>query len=487
MNRTYKRIIIVLLIILNVLFTIYYLILGYYARLHFDDLHFFWKLKEMTIAQYVDFFYFDRSGRFIGYFLNGVLYKTAIFLNEYRFFPILFGATGVLICWRIIKNLSINISSALIFNSIILFYYIYILTNIDFPVFYWLCALSYYLFAPMMLYLIVVINKKNISTFQWIILIIISVILGGGQEAFTPIMIIALLCCLIYYLYKNNYNFSQTWKEKKVKRIFILSSIILLCFTIVIIAPGNYKRLSDTSEFKQPDTILAFIKALFSAVSTFFYFMIYYIPYYSVIFSIFIYIGSRTEVDFLSRQHLIFKKITILAVSIYVLIVLLIAFPSAYLWGGFGIQRNYTPAVFFTLVFISFQGFILGYYKFKNRNVNSLLLFSIIGILTMLVIMCLNMKMDTVSAKNYAESYDNRLKYVTKLNNAGRRDTVEVAPLNIPYTKDTKWEINQAIGIKSNPQPVLYYISDTEKVPNEHAYHYKKAYELNFLIKLKEE
>ena len=72
-NRTrHDKIVLGGLIVLNALFIVYWCILTYYSPLHYDDLHFLWKVREMSIFEYVKDMYFTRSGRFVGYAVNGV-------------------------------------------------------------------------------------------------------------------------------------------------------------------------------------------------------------------------------------------------------------------------------------------------------------------------------------------------------------------------------------------------------------------------------
>jgi len=72
----------ILLLLLNLLFFTYYVLLAFYSRPHYDDLHFLWKLKQMSIGEYVSDMYFSRSGRFVGYFLNGLVFKTILYFGE---------------------------------------------------------------------------------------------------------------------------------------------------------------------------------------------------------------------------------------------------------------------------------------------------------------------------------------------------------------------------------------------------------------------
>ena len=50
-----------LLLATNIAFLVYFVVLAIYARPHYDDLHFMWKMQEMSIFDYVKDMYFSRS------------------------------------------------------------------------------------------------------------------------------------------------------------------------------------------------------------------------------------------------------------------------------------------------------------------------------------------------------------------------------------------------------------------------------------------
>ena len=79
-----------LLLGLNTLFLIYYVMLAVYFRPHYDDLHFLWKMREMSISEYVSDMYFSRSGRFVAYALNGVVFSAINYIQIYWIFPVFF-------------------------------------------------------------------------------------------------------------------------------------------------------------------------------------------------------------------------------------------------------------------------------------------------------------------------------------------------------------------------------------------------------------
>lgn len=259
--------------------------------------------------------------------------------------------------------------------------------------------------------------------------------------------------------------------------------IILCCFIVVVIAPGNYMRMS-AQEFKHPDSLFNAIKALCKAIMMFYYYLAFYIPYYFILLGLFMYIGYVSKIK-LFINNFSLKKSLIILLFAYFIYMLLSVVPNVYLWDGFGIQRNYTHVVFFTLLFIIFLGYLLGNKLRDKIQVEKLKLLLLIVLPCFFVIMLINLYYDVNSAKSYAQSTDNRINYLLKINKSKQTSkVVTVERVAIPYTCDTKFLLYKVLKKKSNPHPLLYYISDTDTIPDEYAYQLKKNYGLTFLVKL---
>lgn len=472
---------IVALIVLNVLFFVYYLFLSLYSRPHYDDLHFMWKLKEMSIGDYISDMYYSRSGRFMGYFINGLVFKTILFIGDHRFFPILFWFFGVGMSWVFTKAIFKKQAEFFVFNTVVLFYNLFVLTNIDFPVFYWLCAMSYYLLPPMLLVGLIYVNKNKLNVIQWILLSILLVVLGGGQEAFTPIVLVVLFFNGLFYLYMHNYKLKNTLTDVRVRKIIGAAIVLVVCLLIVVVAPGNYNRIKG-DEFVTPTDIMGYVYGITNAILMFFYFLVFYIPYYFILALLFVKIGVEYTTDNFGKIS--YKKLTIGSLLLFGLYLILSVLPSVYLFSGFGIQRNYTHVLFFTLFFICFQAFLFGFFKLKNKSLKYLNYSLYFGLLIMVIVMIVNIYSDTLSVRSYAQSVDDRIELLQEMNRNGIKADVVVEPLNVPFTTDSKYLLFQLLGKKNNPHPVLYYISDTEDEPNEYSEHFSKVYNLNFQIKL---
>src|ERR1035437_708690 len=84
------------LLFLNILFFTYYVMLAFYSRFHFDELHTMLEINERGIIGYLIYLYYGSGGRFVFFFIDELVLKISMLLGEYRFFPILFWFLGVL-------------------------------------------------------------------------------------------------------------------------------------------------------------------------------------------------------------------------------------------------------------------------------------------------------------------------------------------------------------------------------------------------------
>ncbi len=470
-----NKIIVFLLVCINVLFLIYFFILAFYARPHYDDYHFLWRLRETGILNYVQDMYFIQTGRFVSTFLNGVIYKTILYTGTQSFIPVIFWLVGIFLTWIPFKALFKTTPVFVTINVVILFYNIFVLTNIDFPVFYWLCALSYYLLFPAIFSMIALINKRTLNIPEYILLVVLAVFISGSQETFTPVALFLLFVNLLFYFIPQGRGFLKAFQDTRVKRILIFMFLILVLYAVVIIAPGNYVRLT-LDEFVKPSSLNDYLSGYYQSVTTFIYFQLFYLPYYLILVAVLVVllkIPDPVSVYFNKKKYLF------LASGIFVLYFLISVFPFVYLWSGFGIQRNYTPMVYSAILFISFAGIFL-----LKSQIKIMRIIAFAGLILLSLLMIINLYNDTSSAKKYAESVDERIAMVQMLQKQKQTEDVVVEAVKIPYTKDVKFIFSKYILGKDVPMSFLYYFSDTDTIPNEYAEHYSRVYDLDFLIKL---
>lgn len=472
------KVILAVLIALNSLFLIYWVILAYYSPLHFDDLHFLWKMREMSLFDYVKEMYFTRSGRFVGYAMNGVKSIVVNALGFHQLWPLVYYALGLGVCWLVVKDLKLNVSKAGLFMGMCFVYNVYVLTNIDFPVFFWLCAMGYYLSLPNTCLFLKYLNMEKLKGWQWAILVLLAVLNGGGGEVSTAIVLLMMFVCGMYWWHSKGWNVKETWALPQVRRIVWIALLLIVLLVIVVAAPGNYSRMSDTAQFVHPKGLYGWIMGIGEAVVMFFYFMAFYVPYYLIIFVLAYYVGGKMDMEL----HQTKIKIVVKLVLIFMAYLVIASLPNVYLYGGFGIQRTYTHIVFALLLTIIAIGMVLG---LGNKSSKPGWI-AVVGLSSLAVIMCVNIINDTPTARTYKKAVDDRIDGLCALRDKGQKETVEVAPLPVPYTEDPKHLILHLFG-KETPKSTLYYISDTKTEPNEYEYHMKQLLGLDFDFVLADE
>ncbi len=253
---------------------------------------------------------------------------------------------------------------------------------------------------------------------------------------------------------------------------------LLVLLAIVVVAPGNYARMNAGEEFAHPVGILGWLKAMIKAVVMFFWFMAFYFPYYLVAFAIAYYLGSKSDAQLPTSKIMI---VMWLAVA-FIVYLLVSSMPNAYLYNGFGVQRNYTHVVFLLMLVVVVVGFVMG--VGRKATVSGWL--SFVGVIALIVVMCVNIIQDTPSARLYGKAVDARIEKLSELRDKGQTGTVEVEPLPIPYTEDVKHFVLSRLG-RETPKSMLYYISETDTIPNEYEYHMKRVLDLDFDFVLAEE
>lgn len=450
------KVLLFFLIIINLLFLVYYSYLSYYNRLHYDDYNFLWLVRDKSVAEFASHVYIYLSGRFVAYTYIYIYTKFMLLTSNYFILPIINWLIGVALLSSIFISFFKNLSKFLIINISCLLFNVFVLTNIDFPIVFWLCAMSYLLIPVLFLYLLKLIYGES-SIANKLLIVFFSVFVGGGLEIFTPVALTLLFCLGLYQLKVSGNSFIHEFKTNKLVQNIILSGLVMFfSFLIVVAAPGNYVRMNDT-EFMTGQVHSSFFVLLLKSIAMFYYQLSFYLPYYSVLILLFAFLGLNIKSTTFNLSYL---KLLLYSIAVYLIVLLLTVIPNVLLTHGFGIQRTYTQLVFFTILFLSFNALIFGCFFIKNIFSNYVYGSLIAGLFVLCLVMVNNLRIDIPTAKKYAESADARVEYLCKLNKVGNEKLITLKPLFVPYTIDAKYSILKAVGRENNPKPVLYYTSE---------------------------
>lgn len=465
--------------VLNAIFLVYYFGLALNMRLHYDDIHFLYRAQFQNLWEYLDWVWYDRSGRMTVYAMNWIFSTITLKVGVYWFWPMLYMAFGWLLCWIFVRELPLGISNIKKFGLMALVYNLYILTAVDFAVFYWPCAMQYYIIGPATLAIVGYAMRKEKKWYQWMFAIFVVLLVAFGYEYWIPIALLILLFAGLYYWYQQHWNIKQTWTQPQVKRIILFAVLLIVGFLITTSAPGMSKRVEGGAEYEgmvHPNSLMGMCVAYAKSLGVLLYFQAFYIPYYLILTLAMMYVGVKSE-SRISNTGWILKWMTIIMVSI----VIIACVEPAYIYGGFGIQRFYTPLILLMVIYFAGFGYLIGRRyreRLQSKWVPSI---AICGLLVLCCIMIANIAIDFPIANRYADAVDSRKEYLLKKQQEGYTGTLAIETIEYPGTLDVKYLALKMIG-KSTSKQSLFYYSDVEQMPNDYSTFVPKAYHLDFKI-----
>ena len=464
-----------LLVVLDAMFLYYWVVLAANYSMHFDDVHFMWMLRDNSIAEYVHDMYLTHGGNFAGYAINGIIFSIANWIGDYHFWPIVFYFLGIFITWTAFQDTSwIKNSGYKGWLGIITLYNVYVLTSVDYAVFTWLCAMGYYLFAPILCLIVKYLAKDSLAWWQWIVLIFLSIFIAGNVVSISTVTFMVLFAYGMWMWYREGWNVRNTWNKPQVRRLLVITALMLVCFVIVFVAPSNWDRMDWADDIQQPQNMTQFIRAIAVCAGMFLYMMVFYFPYHLIATAMGALAGSRYPINLPTGKW----KAIGLAILLFVAYLLISVVPLAYLSNGFQIQRNYIQIGFFYMLTF----FVIGYLLTNNQKKDYCRLSQIsigVCVLFLIVIMCLNIKQDLPVACAYNLAHQERESYLLALQEKGNNETVVVAPYPSTQTPDAKYNVLKWMGKKTGMQ-AIFYESDTDVKPNEYEGHIRKLLKLDF-------
>lgn len=467
-----------LLVILNALFLYYWVALSANYCLHYDDVHFLWKMREYSIFAYVREMYMTVGGNFSSYGINGIIFTISNWIGAYRFWPMLFYLLGILMTWDAFRDTPwIRNSGYKAWLGIITLYNVYILTSVDYAVFTWLCAMEYYLFAPALCLLLKYLAKDSLTWPQWIPFFMVALFISGNTVSISTVTFVVLFAYGMYMWYMEDWNVPATWAKPQVRRLLGITALMLICFAVVYVAPGNWIRMATEGDIEQPQNVTQFIYAICVCAVTFLYLMFFYLPYHLIAVALGAWVGCRFPMELpCSRRNAILYT---LLIGLSYLIVSVV--PLAYLSNSFQMQRNYIQIGFFYLLTFFTLGFLFTNHSKVDREklyrgVNVSISISTVFLI---VIMCFNIKQDVPVAVAYNKAHQDREMYLISLQEAGNKETVKVEKFPSSHTQDAKYNILKLFGKKTSKQGI-YYEADASTEPNEYEGHIRKLLHLDF-------
>ncbi len=415
------------LIIATILSTIYLCGLGFFNTFLLDDYIFIAKLNDSNLFEFIRDMYMTWQGRYSGFFLSGgnyLLFKGAGNLLLMTVLHLVFGYTVVYILFHNIFRTNISVFQKVIYS--ILTVNLIILALPCFNSFYWGCTVWYISINYLYIILLLIVFNKNTSIVSYVGMVISAILLGGMSEVYTPVILGGILLIWLYS------KFVDKRKDNVIdSKIWIVSAIILLSFVILLIAPGNKVRISETTGTFPPVNLNFFVKTITLYVD-FLFFVFAKSFYYIVIFFIFTLLGiglkSRnvtfSTIEKMNKKSFLISLI-LLFIALYVCIV-----PGVFAMGGVELAplRSYSYVSFVLGGYAAFWGVKVGMKKYNfviGRVISLLIIFVLVGLITF------NIVIDFPQANKYQNSISLLHKELIALKENGNKYPVRVKPIEI--------------------------------------------------------
>lgn len=470
-----ERSLIGLLVVLDSLFLYYWVALSANYCLHYDDVHFLWKMREYSISDYVREMYMTRGGNFISYGLNGILFTISNWVGDYHAWAMIFYVLGIMITWSAFRDFPwLKKSGFKGWLGIITLYNVYVLTSVDYAVFTWICAMEYYIFAPIVCLILRYIYQETLKWWQWILLLFCAIFIAGNAVSISTISFVILFAFGMFLWYKENWNIHKIWNKPQVHRLLCTTGLMLVCFAIVFVAPGNWSRMEGEFDIEQPQNLKEFISAIIVCAGMFLYLMAFYLPYHLIAIALGAWAGCKYPMPLTINR----RKALLMTIMVAVVYLIISVIPLAYLSNGFQIQRNYIQIGFFYILTFFVLGYIWTNNHKKDYSQTSCAMIFISAIF-LIIIMGLNIRQDLPVARAYNKAHQERESYLLSLQEAGQKETVVVVSFPSILTPDAKYNVLKVLGKKTS-MPAIYYGSDASTEPNEYESHVRHLLNLDF-------
>lgn len=237
----------VLLIIAASVTTLYLLMLGWYNTLTLDD--YVWiDIENRGIFKWMYHIYMTWEGRWSAFTVDAFLWKIWAHAPNLILFTVLHLALGYITTYCLMKKLlSPKKKNWQLWTYAILMVNIGLLALQEISTLYWLCCPHYIMCVWAFIWLCYMLFL--IDQYRWwhiVVIVLMSLYLGGLAETFTPLVIMVLGIKWLYNIIKcKRYNMFQQSQD----RYLTISLLILVVgFLIMVLAPGNAKRIESMSQ-----------------------------------------------------------------------------------------------------------------------------------------------------------------------------------------------------------------------------------------------
>ena len=232
----------VLLWIVSVLVLSFIVMVECYNDLSLDDIGFALQLKEKSVFGFISDMYMTWQGRYTSFFLTACAIKSYFVFDTTLVYALVMLLINIALLTNALKILfGLSLKDALPYA--IVFHGSYILSMFDISSYFWICTKPYTLFISMTIYVIAKLYRQKDGNFwDYISVVLVSIFIGVSWEIYAPIVLLFAGCLLFYYW--KQCHFSIPLLVKSYPLLFLAFIVATLAFIIMVIAPGNWGRMS---------------------------------------------------------------------------------------------------------------------------------------------------------------------------------------------------------------------------------------------------
>lgn len=412
--------------------TAYLLMLGFFYVLALDDYGWIWFAEE-GYGRLMEFSYLEWQSRFSAYMVNGVLWQAMGRMTNWLPWTILqlaVGYTSAWLLWRSVGHVK-NICNQ--WGLAILTTNIGILAMLEPSTFFWVCCPNY-IHAVWATELLAYFNffSKEKSWLRWLMVAICAFYISGNAENYTPLVCMVWGCIFLWrVLGKKQYK----WRLYNETHMVLIATIIMGAgFLAQLFGPGNAVRVEGESlgGFMEDFALLPFLKKTAVANLVFILRIISRSGYYLLLFPLFLYVGSKLEID----DSFTWKRFLIGLFILLALIVIAVA-TCVYGVGWYASLRAYSFMSFLLLAFVAYWSILYG------RHLGEIKWIYPLSIASMVVITCICTYFfvhEYPMAKLYHDEVTARDNLIKEEVQKGRTEPLYVAPYS-----DNRYQSSYAI------------------------------------------
>lgn len=300
---------------------IYLLMTGWYNVPSLDDYGYIWQAEE-CFWQSIALPYMGWQGRFSTFFMNGIVYLLFGRMQNLIWVTILMLGVGYYMAGRLFQcafdKCNVVISKSLCWCVAVLTINIGAMAYLEPSTFFWLCALNYTFSTWMVMLLVYALYFSTYPMWlRWTEVIFASLYISGTAENFTPMVILVMGLIWLVGIIRDtkSSSFSSAFNSRKM--LFVALAIMCIGFVVMLLAPGNGRRLAGMSDMVATEqwnfSMWPFIKNTIVASIVMFMRIVSRSLYYLALVPVFVYIGTLMPTSQRGNKHIIWLVLGLLS------------------------------------------------------------------------------------------------------------------------------------------------------------------------------